>query len=196
METSPCPATPEFYDPDTPERPAFRPVTPLEAKFHAEVQAKMDCSPQKYLPTELPALQAIQRKVKRAADGAILQSFCIRPGKKPRVGAPGVPMSVIEPLEPVIKAPKSTPEVRPIVLNKKLFEAIPFIDLTQDDDPKTDHERIFDKIQKQWWARLKAEAPQLFAGPVRGASSLSDAPKRAVSMFVLNTTTEAAMGSA
>jgi hypothetical protein len=62
------------------EAPAFKPSVSLEDMFHAAVQDKADLSPEKHMPVLIEE----QRRVplKRARDGAILESFTIYPGRK------------------------------------------------------------------------------------------------------------------
>lgn len=75
--------------PDNDHSP-FKPLPSLEAQLEAEIEAKAEQSPQKYLATEfvLAEEQPRQRGVKRTAEGAFLESFVIRPGNKlPRVDA-------------------------------------------------------------------------------------------------------------
>lgn len=113
----------------------FKPSPTPEELLQTQLQAKTDISPAKYLPTEFPAAQqrlaSTQRGIKRAADGALLESFVIRPGKKPKVEYPHTTQAVIRPLCVVGSTPPQTPnaDLKPFMLT--LFSKIPELKLEE-----------------------------------------------------------------
>lgn len=89
------------------EAPAFKPSVSLEDMFHAAVQDKADLSPEKHMPVLIEE----QRRVplKRARDGAILESFTLYPGRK---GPQLIPKRHLM---------RPTPTFGPIKLNFRMF---------------------------------------------------------------------------
>jgi hypothetical protein len=119
--------TPELRPLSGEEGSPFKPVPSLEDQLQAEIQAKSDTSPDKYLPTEFPDVQmrlCAARSVKRSADGAILESFVVRPSKKLNTGKP-----TLLPFRPIPPTPIFTPTARPIPMNRTLFGTVPVLDL-------------------------------------------------------------------
>lgn len=86
---------------------AFKPSASLEEIFLADVQAKVDMSPEKHMP--LVVEEERRKPLKRARDGAILESFTLYPGKK---GPQLIPKRHLM---------RSTPSLGPLKLNFRMF---------------------------------------------------------------------------
>lgn len=105
---------------DSDEVMPFRPLPSLSEQFNELVRAKSDMSPHKYLPVETEKANRIP--VKRGRDGAILESFVLRPGKRFKPGNTSEPNAVISRLKSYVStASIRRPIFGPIGINSKII---------------------------------------------------------------------------
>jgi hypothetical protein len=125
--------------------PVFKPSASLEEIFLADMQAKADTSPEKHMPTVIE--EERRKPLKRARDGAILESFTLYPGRK---GPQLIPKRHLM---------RPTPTFGPVKLNFRMFSIQPWP--TRDSDSP-----LTEVVERKGYAKSDSVPRKIYPTPL------------------------------